>query len=395
MRTLLLSVSLIISLITSAQAASIEAIGRSLIENGDIDSARERAVSRATEQASMMALAQIAVTQSVRDGILEIDNLRVSTQTTLGAVELISEKRSGDQLEVLIRAQVNAVEGCADDSEATAYRKPLALTQWTIARPAEANIGRLQSLTSLLPGYLMTQLEQSAHLKLIDARNYRLATYNELSQGAALQRARDAKNLNTQYLLTASLDSLSMEADISDTPNVLVDLAERTGLKQRENERYFQLSADLIDSQTGDLLQRYRLQTNGRWDAKLQSKQPVNLEQFTQTSYGEAVLQELAGLATELAKSLACQPLQANIISTSGASAWIDRGSDAGINPGDRLSVARRVQMYDAMMQPVTSTEPTDINFTVERTEFGRAQGRLSQPSDIAGIQAGDIVLGY
>ena len=106
-------------------------------------------------------------------------------------------------------------------------------------------------------------------------------------------------------------------------------------------------------------------------------------------------MQEISGLANELAKSLACQPLQANIVSTSGASAWIDRGSDAGLNPGDRLSVARRVQMYDAMMQPVTSTEPTNINFTIERTEFGRAQGRLSQPSDIAGIQAGDIVLGY
>ena len=343
----------------------------------------------------MMALAQIAVTQSVRDGILEIDNLRVSTQTTLGAVELISENRSGNQLEVLIRAEVNAVEGCADDSEATAYRKPLALTQWTLARPAEANIGRLQPLTSLLPGYLMTELEQSAHLKVIDARNYRLATYNDLSPDAALQRARDAENLNTQYLLTASIDSLAMETVASDTPNVLVDLAERTGMKQRANERYFQLSADLIDSHTGDLLQRYRVQTSGRWEAALQSKQPVSLEQFMQEPYGEAVLQKLAGLANELAKSLACQPLQANIVSTSGASAWIDRGSDAGLNPGDRLSVARRVQMYDAMMQPVTSTEPTNINFTVERTEFGRAQGRLSQPGDIAGIQAGDIVLGY
>jgi len=41
------------------------------------------------------------------------------------------------------------------------------------------------------------------------------------------------------------------------------------------------------------------------------------------------------------------------------------------------------------------ANEPTNINFTIERAEFGRAQGRLSQPSDIAEIQAGDIVLGY
>ena len=75
--------------------------------------------------------------------------------------------------------------------------------------PAKANIGRLQSLTSLLPGYLMAQLEQSAHLKLIDARNYRLPIYSELSPDAAVQRAQDPERLNTQYPLTASIDSLS------------------------------------------------------------------------------------------------------------------------------------------------------------------------------------------
>lgn len=82
-------------------------------------------------------------------------------------------------------------------------------------------------------------------------------------------------------------------------------------------------------------------------------------------------------------------------MSTNGTTVWIDRGSDAGLNPGDRLSVARQIKMYDALMQPVTSTEPTSINLVIEKTEFSRAQGRLSQSSDIAGIQPGDIALGY
>lgn len=395
MRLLLGSISLFLCLSSNAAAATIEATGRSLIENGDIDSARERAVSRATEQASMMALAQLSVTQTVRDGILEIDNLRVNTQTTLGEVELISERRTGNQLEVLIRAQINAVEGCGDDSEATAYRKAIALTQWYLLRPAEANLGRLHPLSTLLPGYLMAQLEQSAHLKLVDARHYQLANYDELSPTAAQQRAHDAANLNAQYLLTASIESLAMEKNAIDTPNVLTDLAERAGLKQQKNERYFRLNADLIDRRSGDLLQRYRLQTSGRWEAPLQTDQAISLERFMAQPYGQEVMTELNQLAKQLAQSLACQPLRANILSTNGTTAWIDLGSDSGLHTGDRLSVARQIQIYDAMMQPVTTTEPTDLYFTVEQTEFSRAQGRLSVSSDIAGIQAGDIVIGY
>lgn len=395
MRLLILLLTLTFGLTLPAAAATIKATGRAQIDNGDVDSARAQAINRATEQASMMALAQIAVTQTVRDGILEIDNLRVSTQTTLGAVELISEKRSANQLEVLISAEVNAVEGCADESQATAYRKPLALTQWTLARPSEANLGRLQGLSTLLPGYLIAALEQRAHLKLLDARQQRLPTYNELSPNAAVQRAQDAAHLNTQYLFSATIDSLAMAQATSDTPNLITDLAERSGLKQPKNQRLFKLTADLIDAKSGDILQRYRLETTDRWTASPQTTQPISLGKFAEEPFGQAVLSELDGLADSLAKSLACQPLQATIVAASGTTVWIDRGSDAGLNAGDRLSVARQIQMYDAMMQPITSTEPTSINLVIEKTEFSRAQGRLSQSSDIAGIQPGDIALGY
>lgn len=383
------------SLAQTALAASIQATGSSLIQDGDVDSARERAISRATEQASLLAMAQISVTQSVRDGILEIDNLRVNTLTSIGQVKLISENRSGDRLEVLIEAEITPIQGCADDNEATAYRKPLALTQWAFARPAHANWGRLQALSVDLPGYLMQQLEATSHLKLVDARQYRLPNYSELSPAAARMRAQDAANLNAQYLLSAQIESLAMAKQATDTPNILVDLAEKTGLKPKDNERIFSLSVDLIEAQTGDLLQRYQIQTSGAWTAPLQTTQPTSFSRFAEQPYGQAVLSEVRTLAEKLSESLACQPLKANVVSADGSGIWIDRGADAGLNAGDRLSVSRRVQLYDQQMQPVSSIEPTNINLVIERTEFNRAYGRLSQPSDIAGIQPGDIVIGY
>jgi len=396
MRPLLPLITLLLYFLSSsAIALTIEATGRALINADNIDDARKRAISRATEQASLMALAQISVTQTVRDGILEIDNLRVSTQTTLGQVELISERRVDDQIEVLIRAEVNAQEGCGDSSQATAYRKPLALTQWSIDRPAEANLGRLQPLTNQLPGYLIQQLEQHPHLKLVDARDYRFPNYSELDSAAPQNRARDAAALTSQYHLTARIESLAMQSPVNDAPNVLVDLAERSGIKRSDKTRIFELSAELIDSTSGNLLQRYRLSTTGDWKAPLHTNQPVTFERFTQQPYGQAVIEQINRLAAELSESIACQPLAANILSAEGTTIWINRGSDAGISPGDRLSVQRRIQTFDSMMNPVVANEPTDLSLTIERTEFGRAQGRLSQPSDIAGIQAGDIAVGY
>lgn len=395
MRSLITLLSLLLCLTQTAIAASIQATGSSIIQNGDIDAAREKAIVRATEQASLLAMAQMSVTQTVRDGILEIDNLRVNTQTSIGQVKLLSESQSGNRLEVVIEAQITPIQGCADDNEATAYRKPLALTQWSFNRPAHANWGRLQSLSIDLPEYLMQQLDSAVHLKLVDARQYRLPNYSELSPLASRMRAQDAANLNAQYLLNAQIESLAMAKEASDTPNILIDLAEKTGLKPKDNERIFSLNVDLIETQTGDLLQRYRLQTSGAWTAPLQSGQPTSFNRFAEQPFGQAVLGEIAALAAQLSESLACQPLKANIISTEGSGIWIDQGADAGLNAGDRLSVARRVQLYDKLMQPVSSIEPTDLNLVIERTEFNRAYGRLSQPSDIAGIQSGDIVIGY
>jgi|GEM_PF-1925219 len=380
--------------VVHANAANIQASGIALIQNGDLDAARKQAISRATEQASLFAMAQIAVTQTVKDGILEIDNLRVNTQTTIGQIQVLSETRRGNQLEVVIQAEVSPIQGCADSNEATAYRKPIAITQWPIAKPSQANVGRLQSLAVELPSYLMTQLESTPHLKLIKAHQYQIPVYSDLSPDADRLRAQNAANLNAQYILSAQIDSMAMAETATDTPNVLVDLAETIGVKPRNTARFFRLSADLIDTQTGSVLQRYQLDTQGSWDVPLHSKEMGNLSSFAMQPYGTAVLKEIDNLAAQLSESLACEPLRATILSTQGDSLWIDKGSDAGLNPGDRLSVSRKVQLFNPQMQAITEIEPTTLSLVIERTEFNRSLGKLSQPSDLAAIQPGDIAIG-
>lgn len=95
-------------------AITIEAEGSAPIINNDLDQARELAVSRAREQASLQGSAWISTTQEVRDGILEIDNMRINSLTQLNNIRIIDEYIRGSQLTVRILAEVEAEAGCAN-----------------------------------------------------------------------------------------------------------------------------------------------------------------------------------------------------------------------------------------------------------------------------------------
>ena len=77
---------------TAAFAVVVEAEGMAIIMNKDIVSAREAAIRDASQQASMQAAVYISSSQVVRDGILAIDNMQISTLGQVSDIEVVSEK---------------------------------------------------------------------------------------------------------------------------------------------------------------------------------------------------------------------------------------------------------------------------------------------------------------
>jgi hypothetical protein len=70
---------LLASVSATAHAVVIEAEGMAVVVNKDLKSAREAAIKDASQQASMHAAVYVSSNQVVRDGILEIDNMQIST----------------------------------------------------------------------------------------------------------------------------------------------------------------------------------------------------------------------------------------------------------------------------------------------------------------------------
>ena len=110
----------------SAHAVTMEAEGRALIFNSDIDSARMAAIKNATQQASLQASAYVSSTQSINQGVLSVDNMQVSTLGMISNVEILDEKIQGRMLWVKVRADVDFEEGCAGGVKGHGYQKSAA-----------------------------------------------------------------------------------------------------------------------------------------------------------------------------------------------------------------------------------------------------------------------------
>lgn len=393
LRILTIVICMLFSL--TAQAVTVRSSGNAAILNGDIDSARSRALNRAKEQASLQASAQIAMTQSISNGILEIDNLRISTGSRIDHFEIIDEQINNAVLYLTIEAELSAQSGCADQQAATAYQKSIAMLQWSHLRPGETNLGSIQQLVSFLPAYLGEQLDPQPHLRILDVTGMRAPEIGTLGQGGNGRLQLNSQALHTlraQYLLNGRVRSTAMQRSYSDTRNILSELA-RSALSGSDELRFFDVEIDLMDGASGALLQRYHLTTQGAWRG-LQT-QSATLASFRQQPYGQAVLAELDKLARQLSDQLACQPLRGTINRTAGSRIWIDLGSEDGLHPGDRLSVARVVTEYNASMELESTSELTPYRLTLDRVDLNSASGMLDSSSEIANIQAGDLVIGY
>ena len=108
--------------------------------NKDIVSAREAAIRDASQQASMQAAVYISSSQVVRDGILAIDNMQISTLGQVSDIEVVSEKIMGSTLHVRIKANVNIDEGCSNGNN-NQYKKTIALAGFPLIKPSQASLG--------------------------------------------------------------------------------------------------------------------------------------------------------------------------------------------------------------------------------------------------------------
>ena len=379
-------------------AVSIVAEGRALILDNDLTSAREAAIQDATQQASMQAAVYVSSNQHVRDGVLEVDNMRIATLGRVSDIEVLDKKVVGRQYIVRIRANVDTDQGCRNGNS-NSYLKSVAIAAFPLQYPAQANRGGLADIESGLAQQLFERMRGISYVNPLNASNLNVhnnlqtAASRQLDTGALTTVMANSRNLDVQYVISGVIRDMSMvDQRAANEQNFFIDYYNRLDYKSRKHLRQLSFDLFLHDGYTGALLWQKRYQTAGLWHYAPEYRAGFNTAAFTQSDYGQYVEKLMAEINTELAEELRCRPFSTRIVKTDQRTIWFNAGELDGLSRGDKLTVYRRSAAFTNGLGTQDQLTNTRITAIVEDVQPTFSTARLSKDSGILNIREGDIV---
>ncbi|MFW1676651.1 flagellar assembly protein T N-terminal domain-containing protein [Pontibacter sp. JAM-7] len=381
-----------------AYAITLEAEGQSPILGNDIVSARQAAIQDASQQAAMQAAVYVSGNQVVREGILEIDNMQVSTLGKVSNVELLDEKVIGTLLQVRIRAEVNIDEGCSNGSS-NHYQKTIAFTGFPLLHPRQANHGQLNDMPKAIPVQLSQLTNQQGKFHALNATDFTLHTKPEAVSAQALNTnllpslAHHLNQPGLNFIASGIIRDLSMlDPRTLSENNFFVELYNRLDYRSRKHLRQFQLDLYIHDGYNGQLVWQQTLQTAGLWNLPPEARIGFNNQGFLQQDYGQKVMRLLGQAAQQISDVITCQPFKTSIIEADGTTLWLAAGQRAGLTQGDRLTVYRNETHFVAgqTQQRLVNTRQS---LTIKQVQPNAAMGQINGDSRQFNIRPGDIVI--
>ncbi len=394
-----LLLSLCVFFTTSAFAIEVEAQGQAVIVNGDLASAREAAIEDASRQASMQAAVYVSSSQQVRDGILEIDDMKITTLGEVRNIELLSEQRAGNILSVHIKADVVVDTGCSNGIT-NAYLKSVAITGFPFLHPPQGNLGALGDAAQELPGQIAAKLiangrvgvQKALHLNIYPALHN--AASRQLDDGTLTTVAGNLNHLGTQFIVSGVIRDMAMaDPRTLKEKNYLVDLYNRLDYRSKKHLRGFELDLFIHDGFSGALLLEKRYRTQGLWNLPAHTKTGFGTLAFSEQEYGQAVNTLLAQVVDELEEDLRCRPFSAQITRTDNNRIWFNAGIRSGIKAGDKFKVLHRSTFYDTQMRPTHQLSNTGRTLVVDEVQPNFVKGHLVNIAQHQNILPGDVVI--
>lgn len=384
-------------------AITMEAEGRALIFNTDIDSARQAAIKSASQQASLQASAYISSTQSINQGVLSIDNMQVSTLGMISNVEILDEKIQGRMLWLKIRAEVDFEEGCAGGVDGHGYQKSAAIAAFPLLHPQHANLGNLANIQTEFSAQLSNALNQNSNLRALNAGQLNVhpssqtAPSRQLSAGTLTTVLDHTRQLDMQYIVSGVIRDLSMQdpSVVATERNILVDLYNKMDYRSQRHLRTLALDLFIHDGFSGALLLNKQYSIAGRWNLSPETRTGFASAAYWQQDFGQQTRSLVNQISNDLDEALRCMPFTARITRSDNEYLWFNAGALAGIKNGDKLTVYRKSSFFTDDMRSHVQLINTRSTLTVTEVQPLFAIGRLSQDSGSYNIQPDDVVIAW
>lgn len=355
---------------TSGSAEWYEATGQAFIEQGNTVQARQYAIEDAIKRAALVAGASISSSQLVQNGVLQQEQLGVTSQSDIKQLQLIAENQQGNLLTVTVRLDIDAD---ANSCLGSTYRKPLLLSQVQLQARQDAIHGQLFDLGTDVTAQLQRHLHDYSPAALIKPMQQSV----ELQQLVSPDTDRMFSNGN-QYVLLAQINDLSLGQSSSHF------------WQQAQKERFFSLNVSLYDLFEQHLVYQQEYRTSADWPYKSKDTPASHSQAFWQLPYGQKIDRLLLAVAEDIQQQLQCEPLLSSIRQVKSNQIMLELGKMHGLRIGDEL------QLFQLQRHPTSAgikrLIADTVNLKVTELNEQHAWASSGNAELLQHIQQGDIV---
>jgi hypothetical protein len=364
----------------SSHALWYEATGHAKIRNSNLAQARAEATENAIEQALLFSGANVSSLQQVVNGIWQTPQMQVVSHGAIDQIEVVDEIQSGDGLSVTLRLDI------LDNSQAcqqSAIRKNIAITKTGLQSAEQAKYGQIFDLHNAYSNKLINHLNQfkqqfntKVDVKQTLYTDDFFSAYQQPNNSRLIQQIADQNN--SQFVWISQIDDISLGEQQSSSLSFW---------KNKEFQRFFAINTALYNGMTGELIKNKRYQTDATWQTEKNAKIDVYSEQFWTMPYGRAITDINLALGQDLARYLACTPVQARIVAIDDDTLIINLGAENNLVKGQKLQVALR-KGYNNTQLIVNTEYALRVTQVNQHTAVAKATGAQL----LANVQLGDLV---
>jgi len=379
-----LSTTAVLTFPSSIQAQWYESTGHAVIQNSDIPSAKAAAIKDAITQALVFSGARVSSVQTLVDGVLTQDQLKISSQGEIQKIELVSENRSNNEFAITLRLDIFAsTEQCPQSN----FNKFIAVTQSQLTNREQARMGQIFDINKAVSKNIYTELQKSRMSAIPVAyfnKAIKVDTYfNQQHDYSNNQLEEISSRSNAQYVLLSQITSLSTSDKLNNQLAFWQD---------DHYQRHYQIEFSLFDGTTYEPLWRNSYQSDTVWPFEKTAIVDVNSNQFWQSSYGQSINQINQTLSYDLQTAMACLPTQGKILHMENNKLVINLGKAHGLEKGQQLSIAHRNYLTDAQGNTMAHTITTLNRVRVEQLYQHSAIAVSINDQPLPGVQINDIV---
>ena len=379
-----LSATALLTFSPFTKAQWYESTGHANVQNGDTSTAKSAAIKDAITQALVFSGARVSSVQTLVDGVLMQDQLKISSHGEIQKIELVSENKYDNKFAVTLRLDIfSQTEQCSQNS----FNKFVAVTQSQLVHREHAKMGQIFDVSKAISKNIFTSLQKSK-MSAVPIAYYNNAIsvdkyFSQQHDYSNAQLEEISSRSNAQYVLLSQITSLSTSDKLNNDYAFWQDEA---------YERSYNIEFALFDGTTYEQLWQNSYHTQAIWPFEKTTIVDVNSDRFWQSPYGQSITDINQAVSYDIQAAMACLPTQGKIMHMENSKIVINLGKAHGLKKGQMLSIAHHNYLTDAAGNVMPHTITTLNKIRVEQLYQQTAVAVSIDDKPLPGVQINDVV---